>query len=160
MEPGPDSRDDNVNGSDTILVISKFVIQAARKNYKDEFTVLDIFVKSNWKDEKKTCKGLIFILPFLRVCSQPVVCQSAVLLTAGDERRRGWRCVRDSVRVTLRVESECDGGCLTTPHSQLWPDSHTANTSQVQSWMSRILKSPSHWQHSIVIPRHSNIQLK
>ena len=46
MEPGPDSRDDNVNGSDTILVISKFVIQAARKNYKDEFTVLDIFVKS------------------------------------------------------------------------------------------------------------------
>ena len=47
MEPSPDSRDDNVNGSDTILVISKFVIQAARKNYKDEFTVLDIFVKSN-----------------------------------------------------------------------------------------------------------------
>ena len=56
MEPGPDSRDDNVNGSDTILVISKFVIQAARKNYKDEFTVLDIFVKSNWKDEFKTLK--------------------------------------------------------------------------------------------------------
>ena len=28
MEPSPDSRDDNVNGSDTILVISKSVIRA------------------------------------------------------------------------------------------------------------------------------------
>ena len=34
MEPSPDSRDDNVNGSDTILVISKSVIRARKTVYK------------------------------------------------------------------------------------------------------------------------------
>ena len=148
MEPSPDSRDDNVNGSDTILVISKSVIRARKTVYKaGEYGSVNpiMFLDFN------ICSSLLnyYLTRWMWYAVLQCCC------------RMSWRG-EDVwyVRVTLRVEwwSESDHW-----HSQLWPDSHTANTSQVRSWMSRIIKSPfrsfgntqlnSHSQYSIEIIR-------
>ena len=138
MEPSPDSRDDNVNGSDTILVISKSVIRARNTVYeaREYGSVYPL--------------RILFVLPSIILTRWMWSAVSAAVLTAG------WAKGEDvwDVRLTPSAEwwRESDHS-----HPQLWPDSHTANTSQVQSWLSWIVKSPFHWQHSIVIP---NIQLK